>query len=77
MHAHTSHKYLTLSLPYADGSYLAALLKQVVTDLGKFKGRGAIADDTPEVNGLCFVLEKIFLHDLKTGISAEDCPTCN
>jgi hypothetical protein len=51
-----------------DGSYLAALLKQVVADLGKYKDRGAITDDTPEVHGLCFVLEKIFLHELKTGV---------
>lgn len=53
-----------------DGSYLAALLKQVVVDLGKYKDRGAITDDTPEVHGLCFVLEKIFLHELKTGSHA-------
>jgi len=57
------------SLP-KDGSYLVALLKEVVANLGKYQGRGAITDDTPEVHGLCFTLEKILVHELKTGTSS-------
>lgn len=64
---HRAPSVVPTSLDFSDGSYLAALLKQVVADLGKYKDRGAITDDTPEVHGLCFVLEKIFLHELKTG----------
>jgi hypothetical protein len=67
MHVRMRVHVLTAMCVCADGSYLAALLTQVVASLAKYKDRGAIIDDTPEVHGLCFVLEKIFVHELKSG----------